>query len=153
MILRLLAAISLLVLVYPSIVALWIGLSTHWFYSLPLADSTAARLTGLIEEMSGPSSEVSTTLLAVFPPIAFCLAYAGEKSVIVTRFGVALLICLLTGAFVGTALAANIAPGTAQLICDDSDACAIWLSNKCGESGRQCMTFLLLTLGFSQLTK
>jgi ABC-type Fe3+ transport system permease subunit len=153
-VLRLAAIVCLMFLTYPSILAIYLGLTTHWFYSFPEDGDYTESLHQFVNSASdGVTSEVVTTLLTAFPPIAFCLAYVGRKESRLSRFGLLLLISLLIGSVVGTVLSATIGPNTAQLICTDSNACVKWLANKCGESGRQCLTYFLLMVGFDKLTK
>lgn len=146
------AVVSLLYVLAPQFGALIVGVSTDWFQDPPSSD-VASKVVNLIDSVSQSKAQVLGTLVAAFPALAFCLAYAGRREGSLTRFGTSILAMLLIGSITGTALGVYVNPSDALLPCENSEACTTWLASACIDSARQCLTYFSLLLGFDWLSE
>lgn len=152
-VLRTMAAICFGIVVFPLGVAIYLGNSTDWFVHSIQPGTMQYEVVIFLEAKTRSPDEITTTLLAAFPAVAFLLAFAGKRKSTLNWFGATLLVLLLIGLFVGVWLGIFLSEGGRQLPCEEPGTCMQWLSNRCSEAGRQCLTYFILILGFDRATK
>jgi hypothetical protein len=152
LLLRVFAIASMAIVILPSLLATYLGIKSQWYTGPIELNTTAFAATALIESFIRAPNDIVQTFLMAFPPVAFCLAYAGRKNVVLTPFGAGLLAVLLFGVFLGIGLSIFLTGGGRQLPCADSATCVSWLASRCAESGRHCLTYFMLIIGFDRLS-
>ena len=150
--LRILAVVSLFVLLAPTIVTIFLGIASGWFNEVLEVGDLGYLFASSVENMQTWDSELALSIVTILPAISFVLVYAGNNQARLTRFGLFVLLTLLCGFLVGLTLSALVDPLQHQLPCVDSRQCISWLSHSCAQSARQCLTFLLLIIGFDRLS-